>query len=113
MSKNKFLIGAAIFLVTLSLAHLLQVMLSEPIGAAEKQAEILGWAEEDRVPSGGGYSSGVFSFEAYIRFHSKTHPEYGEILVMVRKRTPFSDWELAKYEWENRVGPPPAQGDTD
>jgi hypothetical protein len=58
----------------------------------------LGWQEDDIILVGGGYSSSLLSWKSYRRFRSKAHPEYGEILIEVRKATPFSRWELSEYK---------------
>lgn len=69
----------------------------DPQEAAHARAHELGWSEEDIVVVGGGYSTELVSWTSSIRFRSESKPDHGEILVEVRKPSPFHGWELARY----------------
>ncbi len=99
--KTKALVAGILLLVSLSLFHFFHLLFADPISAAEKEADKLGWSQPDRVVSAGGYSSGLLNYDAYLRFHSKTHPEVGEISVLIHKPSPFHSWQLREYNMEH------------
>lgn len=84
----------------------LSPMASNPIEAAEKQAEELGYPKSDIQISSGGHSSKLFRTSAHLRFHSISHPEYGEIFLEIDRPTPFHSWQLREFSMENQEGMP-------
>jgi hypothetical protein len=84
----------------------LRSMQSDPLIAAEQQAQELGYPKNDIQISGGGHTSKLLSMSAHLRFHSIAHPEYGEIYLRISRPTPFHRWQLREFSMENQSEAP-------
>ena len=69
----------------------------QPMAAVYAEAERLDWDEQDLALQGAGYSTQWLSWSAYGKFRSESNPEYGEIIIKVRKPSPLHGWQLDEY----------------
>jgi hypothetical protein len=96
--KKKLFVSVAALLAALALYHLLFPYAVNLDAAVRSEAQKLGWEKDDMVISSGGYSSKWLSWNSYLRFQSKSHPEYGEIYIKVQKASPFHSWVVQEYQ---------------
>jgi hypothetical protein len=76
-------------------------LVETPNEAVREQIRNMGFKDHDVVVVSGKYSTTMLSTSSSLHFRSLSQPEYGEIIVEVRKATPFHPWQLSKYEFQN------------
>ncbi len=102
--KKKVFTVVAILLTAWVLYQLLFPYAVSLDAAVRQEAQKLGWEKDDMVISAGGYGSKWLSWNSYLRFQSKSHPEYGEIYIKVQKASPFHSWVVQEYQLQASQG---------
>jgi len=100
-------LATILLLMVFTVLLVLRPLQSDPLVAAEQQAEELGYPKDYIQISGGGYANKLVSRNAHLRFHSIAHPEHGEIYLRIEQPTPFHSWQLREFTLENQQEAPP------